>query len=151
MVSTTTLFYTSFALYIFLYAGSFYDFIQSPPAMGSNPNGKPIAILLHHVNRQYIIEGMAAALMVFLASLGAILITSFGKPVTVAVSNAGSRRSKSTKRWKPEFQQYVLLGFGVLLFVVGYNVLTVFLHIKIPRYLHGDVSIGWMDEWMIEK
>ena len=125
MVSTNTLFYACFTTYVVLFAGSMYNYQQSPPAMGSNPQGKPLAILLHHVNRQYIIEGMAAAFMVLMASIGVILVTSFGKPV-----------QRTIRKWKPpEFQQYAVLGFGAVLFVVGYNILTVFLRIKVPLYL----------------
>jgi hypothetical protein len=124
LLTTQTIFYVSFASYIILFAGSVYDVQQGPTAMGNN-DGKPVAILVHHVNRQYIIEGMAAAFMLFLASLGTIMFTSFGK-----ASGAGT-----TTKWTPQFQHYVNLGFGVFLIVLGYNLLTVFLRIKLPSYL----------------
>ena len=58
-------------------------------------------------------------------SLGTIMFTSFGK-----ASGAGT-----TTKWTPQFQHYVNLGFGVFLIVLGYNLLTVFLRIKLPSYL----------------
>tara|TARA_B100000795_G_scaffold167385_1_gene125969 strand:+ start:1928 stop:2323 length:396 start_codon:yes stop_codon:yes gene_type:complete len=121
MISQATLFYFSFATFIILFAGSVYDMQEGPTAMGNTASGKPIAILVHQVHKQYIIEGMAAAFMLFLASLGVIMFTSFGK--------------SSTKKWVPEFQHYASLGFGVVLIVVGYNLLTIFLKIKVPLYL----------------
>jgi hypothetical protein len=136
MVSTNVIFYISFFAYILLHAGSFYNVQQSPPSMG-NENGKPVAILVHQVHRQYIIEGMAAAFMVLMGGVGSILFTSFGKPLKgSSSSSSGGGISISSKHWKrPDFQQYALLGFGVVLFVIGYNILTIFMKIKVPRYL----------------
>ena len=126
MLATETLFYAAFAAYVVLFAGSIYDVQQGPTAMGMSETGKPVAILVHQINRQYIIERMAAAFMIFLAGLGAIMFTNFGKHTV---------KSAAAKSWSPQFHHYVNLGFGVVLLVIGYNLLTVFMRIKIPRYL----------------
>jgi hypothetical protein len=126
MLATETIFYAAFVTYVILFAGAVYDFQQGPTAMGMSETGKPVAILVHQINRQYIIEGMAAAFMVFLAGLGAIMFTNFGKHTA---------KSAAAKTWAPQFHHYVNLGFGVGLLVLGYNLLTVFTRIKIPRYL----------------
>lgn len=116
------IFVLAFISYFFITSGIMYDLINEPPSVGSVPDpatGKPRpqAVLPYRMNSQYIIEGFAAG---FLFSLGAIGILLINKAMD------GTRPLKNV---------YILCGSGAAMVLLAYNLILMFLRIKVPGYM----------------
>lgn len=66
-----TLVYVS-VFYIFI--GGVYDLIQSPIAIGADSAGNPVLVYTNALERQFLIEGIVAGLLMFLGALGLFLL-----------------------------------------------------------------------------
>ena len=58
---------------LYIYAGGVYDLVEEPFARGSGPNGDPILILADQ-DRQFLIEGIVAGVVMFMGAAGLYLI-----------------------------------------------------------------------------
>ena len=115
-----------FSLYLVLFSGLVYDIMYSPAGIGTE-NGRPVAFYRFDLGKQYIVEGIASALMVFLGGFGFIGVTTFGRPI----QNSRVRKTQ----WKPEWRHYFYLAMNAGLVVVAYNMLLLFTRLKLPNYL----------------
>jgi len=110
-----------FISYFIICSGLVYDLINEPPSIGSkrDADGKvrPVAVLEYRLNAQYVIEGFSAGFLFSLGGLGFICLNWAADPTS-------STRSR-----------YIFLGLGAGLVIVSYNVLIMFLKMKIPNYL----------------
>ncbi|KAG2381394.1 hypothetical protein C9374_006383 [Naegleria lovaniensis] len=114
-------FFLLFASYFVICSGVVYDMINEPPSIGSkrDADGKvrPVAVLEYRLNAQYVIEGFSAGFLFSLGGLGFISLNWAADP------SATSRA------------RYIFLGLGAFLVILAYNVLIMFLKMKIPNYL----------------
>ena len=115
-----------FALYLVLFSGFVYDIVYAPAGIG-NENGRPVAFYRFNLGKQYIVEGIASALMLFLGGVGFIGVTTFGPPIKNSVVKK--------KHWKPEWRHYFYLAMNAGLVIVAYNMLLLFTRLKLPNYL----------------
>ena len=122
----STVLFLGTGLFLALFSGIVYDFTFAPEGIGQE-HGRPVAFYRFNMGRQYIVEGIASAFMLLLGGLGFIGITTFGKP---AMGSAESSRA-----WKPEWRHYVALAINGILVIFGYNMLLLFLRLKLPNYL----------------
>ncbi|MEA2070871.1 MAG: hypothetical protein U9O98_06220 [Asgard group archaeon] len=58
---------------LFIYIGGFYDIAQDPLAFGSDQNDQPV-VITSQLNHQFLVEGMAAGILMFIGALGFFLI-----------------------------------------------------------------------------
>ena len=116
----------AFALYVVLFAGTVYNVTFAPAGIG-NEKGKPVAFYRFNMGKQYIVEGIASALVLFLGSAGFIGLTTFGPTV--------SGGADALRKWKPAWWNYFSLALNAILVIVGYNMLLLFLRLKLPNYL----------------
>lgn len=75
---------------------------------------RPVAVMEYSLNGQYMIEGFTAGFLFSLGGLGFIIMN-------LAVNRKYSK-----------VNQYIILGAGILCVVAAYNVLLMFLRMKIP-------------------
>eukprot|EP00742_Colponemidia_sp_Colp-10_P005664 GILJ01006054.1.p1 GENE.GILJ01006054.1~~GILJ01006054.1.p1 ORF type:complete len:170 (-),score=22.12 GILJ01006054.1:96-566(-) len=120
-----TVFGLVFLSYFLASSGIIYDIIQEPPSMGQTQdpktgNVKPVAFMQYRLNGQYIIEGLSAGFMFAVAATGVIFLDR-----------------THTKGISEKLKYFYLFG-GLGLVIVGYNLLIVFLKIKLPGYLKTD-------------
>eukprot|EP01116_Phalansterium_solitarium_P008337 TRINITY_DN2206_c0_g1_i1.p1 TRINITY_DN2206_c0_g1~~TRINITY_DN2206_c0_g1_i1.p1 ORF type:complete len:175 (-),score=4.08 TRINITY_DN2206_c0_g1_i1:208-732(-) len=120
--SAMTVFSVLFLSYFFVLSGIIYDIIVEPPSIGSTQDEvtgsvKPVAFLAYRVNGQYIIEGLSAGLLFVLGALGFIIL------------------DRANKKHMSNKSRYLLLGAGMLLIIVSYNLAITFLKIKVPGYM----------------
>ncbi|KAL9653644.1 hypothetical protein ABK040_009121 [Willaertia magna] len=110
-----------FLSYFVICSGIIYDMINEPPSIGSrrDPDGKvrPVAVLEYRLNGQYIVEGFTAGFLFSLGGLGFIALNWSADP-----------QSSSRSR-------YIFLTIGIFTILIAYNVLIMFLRMKIPNYL----------------
>ena len=66
-----TLVYVS-VFYIFI--GGVYDLIQSPIAIGADRSGNPVLVYTGALERQFLIEGIVAGILMFIGALGLYLL-----------------------------------------------------------------------------
>jgi hypothetical protein len=114
------------AVYLALFAGIVYDFAYAPEGMG-HEQGRPVAFYRFNLGRQYIVEGIASAIMLLLGGLGFIGITTFGNPA-LGSADPSAR--------KPEWRHYFSLAMNGVLVIGAYNMLLLFMRLKLPNYLH---------------
>ena len=114
------------ALMIFSYfivlSGIIYDVINQPPSMGQEKVGnhvRPVAILSHRLNAQYIIEGLSAGALFVIGALGFIALDVMAK------KDLFSAKVKT-----------IVITISILAIIFAYNLSIVFLKIKVPGYLH---------------
>ena len=120
--SGMTVFAVVFFFYFLMTSGVIYDFVNEPMSTGRirdplTGNEKPQAILPYRLNAQYIIEGLAAGFMFCAGGLAFILLDK--------ANDATS--GKSTR--------YLMLFGGIGLLTVGYNVILLFMRMKLPGYM----------------
>jgi hypothetical protein len=116
-----TVFYLVFLSYFLVASGVVYDIISDAPAMGQVTDevtgaAKPVVFMKYRVNGQFIYEGLAAGMLFSLGGIGFIIL------------------DKSNNKGISERDRYVLLFAGGGAIVLAYNLLIVFLRIKIPGY-----------------
>jgi hypothetical protein len=108
--------------YMLVTAGIVYDMINEPPAIGSAPdaNGKvrPVTVLPHRINAQYIIEGLSAGLLYCVGGIGFMFL--------LEASDRGIESNKRLVR--------ILIGAGLT--ILAYGVCIMFLRQKLPGYLN---------------
>lgn len=97
--------------------------INEPPAVGSERDPatgrvKPVAVMMHRLNGQYMIEGFTAGFLFCLGAIGFILLNYV-----------------TEKPFDDKQLGYILLGAGSFGVIVAYNVLIMFLKMKVPGYL----------------
>lgn len=115
---------TIFALmiisYFFVLSGIIYDMINEPPSVGSERDEKgrirPVVILEHRMNAQYMIEGFSAGFMFVLGGLG-FLVSNWAVGPNF-----------------PQKYRYMAFVVGGLLIVGAYNLNMTFLKLKVPGY-----------------
>lgn len=78
---------------------------------------KPSAVMMYRLNGQYIIEGFTAGFLYCLGGGGFILLTF------------------ATEKNIPDLNRYLFLGSGIIAIGISYNILTMFLRMKVPGYL----------------
>lgn len=109
------------ASYFLFMSGIVYDAINEPPAIGSERDDKgkirPVAIMAYRLNGQYIIEGFTAGFLFTIGGLGFILM------------------SLATENGYEEWHRYTMLGVGAGAVVISYNVLIMFIKMKVPGYM----------------
>ena len=120
--SPMQLFRLVFFSYFLLTSGVVYDFINEPQSTGKTRdpitgNEKPQAILPHRLNAQYTIEGLAAGFMFCLGGLAFILL------------------DKATEAGAGKTSKYLMLFGGIGLLTVSYNVILLFIRMKLPGYM----------------
>lgn len=121
-VSKWSIFLFVFISYFFFMSGIVYDMINEPPAIGSERDEKtgkmkPSAVMMYRLNGQYIIEGFTAGFLFCLGAGGFILLTF------------------ATEKGIPDLNRYLFLGVGVIGVILSYNILIMFLRMKVPGYL----------------
>eukprot|EP00004_Rigifila_ramosa_P011339 TRINITY_DN2408_c0_g4_i1.p1 TRINITY_DN2408_c0_g4~~TRINITY_DN2408_c0_g4_i1.p1 ORF type:complete len:160 (+),score=27.59 TRINITY_DN2408_c0_g4_i1:42-482(+) len=113
-----------FFSYFLIVSGIIYDVIIEPPSIGSvpGPNGtqKPSVFLEYRLNGQFIIEGLSAGMVFCFGSLGFILL------------------DKSNDKFLSRSTRYAFLGVGMLLILGTYNLIMVFIKIKMPGYMMSE-------------
>merc|ERR1711934_403969 len=108
--------------YFLMVSGIMYDVIIEPPSIGyaQDPTTKqvrPVAFLEGRINGQYIIEGLSAGFLYCLGGFGLILV------------------DLSQDKNMPQLHRYLLVLGGMAFAVIAYNLILLFLRIKVPNYL----------------
>eukprot|EP01099_Mayorella_cantabrigiensis_P008838 TRINITY_DN877_c0_g1_i2.p1 TRINITY_DN877_c0_g1~~TRINITY_DN877_c0_g1_i2.p1 ORF type:complete len:169 (-),score=51.41 TRINITY_DN877_c0_g1_i2:74-520(-) len=117
--SAMTVFFLLFASYFLVCSGIIYDIIVEPPSIGSTQEGgavKPIAFL-QRINGQFIIEGLSAGFLFVLGGMGFIILDG------------------ANKKLLSERNRFLLILTGVIFIVAAYNLLVLFIRMKVPGYL----------------
>eukprot|EP01080_Neovahlkampfia_damariscottae_P000526 gene526-8038_t len=122
-ISKWSVFIIVMVSYFFFMSGIVYDMINEPPAIGSvmdqaTGKQKPQAIMEYRLNGQYMIEGFTAGFLFVAGATGFILLNLITE--------------KNFELW----QRRVLMGVGIGCVVLSYNVLIMFLKMKVPGYLN---------------
>merc|ERR1711935_1305603 len=117
-----TVFFFIFLVYFFVVSGIVYDVIIEPPSIGSEQDPvtkqvKPVAIQEGSINAQFIIEGLSAGVLYSLGGFGLILV-DWGQDKNMAHRN-----------------RHFFIGCGLVLCFVSYNLIVLFIRIKVPNYL----------------
>ncbi|VDN58330.1 unnamed protein product [Dracunculus medinensis] len=109
--------------YFFVTGGVIYDIINEPPGVGQTTdergNAKPVAIMKHRINGQYIMEGLAASFMFSLGGIGFIILDNCNNPLT------------------PKLNRIMMLGLGFACILISFFATRLFMRIKLPYYMHG--------------
>merc|ERR1712098_204398 len=119
MPDAMTVFFLLFASYFLVTSGIIYDIIVEPPSIGSTQEGgavKPIAFL-QRINGQFIIEGLSAGFLFVLGGSGFIIL------------------DRANKKTVSERNRFLLILTGVIFVVAAYNLLVLFIRMKVPGYL----------------
>lgn len=115
-------FLAGFVCYFFLIAGVVYDVINEPGSMGQQVDKKsgqirPVAFLAGRINGQYILEGMAAAIVFVIGSVGFIIL------------------DKAYQHGLKRNHRLLLLIIGGISVTLSFIVINVFMFLKLPKYL----------------
>ncbi|MCP9261054.1 Oligosaccharyltransferase complex subunit OSTC [Dirofilaria immitis] len=131
--------------YFFVTGGVIYDIINEPPSIGQTTdekgNAKPVAIMQHRVNGQYIMEGLAASFMFSLS--GRILPAIFQISVLSSSLLSGLGfiiLDKCNNPLTPKLNRIMMLGLGFASVLIGFLATRLFMKIKMPSYLQGIVG-----------
>lgn len=121
-ISSWTVFFLIYASYFLVLGGIIYDLIIEPPSIGQTLDEKtgaykPQAFMLYRINGQYIIEGLTASSMFVLGGSGFILL-----------DRSNDKHTSSRNRM-------LMVISGVAMILIAYNMLIVFLKMKVPGYL----------------
>ncbi|EKX36917.1 hypothetical protein GUITHDRAFT_155106 [Guillardia theta CCMP2712] len=116
-----------FLVFCLLVSGTVYDIKLNAPTMGSIPDPKagiikPQAFMVGRINGQYVAEGISAGFLVFVGGLGLVLLHR---------ADEGSASNRNNR--------FLLIFAGFLSIIIGFNLLTAFVRIKIPGYLLSSV------------
>lgn len=122
-ISKWPLFIIMFFSYFVVLSGIVYDLINEPPSMGSVRDPRtgrqvPQAVMEYRINGQYLIEGFSAGFLCSLGGLGFIILNL-----------------TATKSDMSQLNRYIFLGVGTIFIVAAYNILLMFLRMKVPGYL----------------
>ncbi len=124
-ISKERVFLAILASYVVIFSGAIYDVINEPPSIGAETDPitgaqRPVAVMKNRINGQFIIEGITAGMLYALAAVGVIAI------------DFGSRKTRWQLQGRTRFG--VVVG-GIAAVLVAYNVLMLFLRMKMPGYL----------------
>lgn len=114
--------FLGFVCYFFTISGVIYDIVNEPASMGQSVDKKtgqirPVAFLRGRINGQYILEGLAAAIIISLGSFGFIII-----------DRAYQTGIKRTNR-------ILLLIVGFISVTISFFMINLFMSLKLPKYL----------------
>ncbi|KAL6044023.1 Oligosaccharyltransferase complex subunit [Balamuthia mandrillaris] len=105
-----------------VFSGIIYDVIVEPPAVGSTAdqfgNIKPQVFLPYRINGQYIIEGLSGGFLFLMGGLGFIIL-----------DKVHQKAMDDNKRW-------LIIGSGLSMVILAYNLAVVFIRRKLPGYLY---------------
>ena len=73
LIHDLLLYFAIFASVFYVFAGGVYDFVEEPISRGADSNGNPILIYPDR-DRQFLIEGIVAAIIMFLGAGGLYMI-----------------------------------------------------------------------------
>jgi len=106
--------------YFLVTAGVIYDVINEPPSIGhitdKHGNNRPVAFMAYRVNGQYIMEGLASALMFSLGALGFIILDKTHEP------------------GMPKFNRSLFIFVGFSAIIISFSACYSFMKIKLPGY-----------------
>lgn len=72
-IPSSVIYFAIFGAVFYIFMGGVYDLIEKPFARGADSQGNPI-LIYPDVNRQFLIEGVVAALVMFMGALGLYLL-----------------------------------------------------------------------------
>lgn len=117
-----TVFFIIFVAYFFIVSGIVYDIIIEPPSIGSYQDPvtkqiRPAAFQEGRINAQFIIEGLSAGVLYSMGGFGLVLL-DWAQDKNMMQRN-----------------RYVLIFTGLTLCFLSYNLVVLFMRIKVPHYL----------------